>query len=47
MYNRRDDYYEAYLEEKSSKKPSTYNEVSNDYDEVKIQNHVIRTINLN
>ena len=37
MYNRRDDYYEAYLEEESSEKLSAYNEVSNDYEEVEIK----------
>ena len=37
MYNRRDEYYEAYLEEGSNENLATYNEVSNDYDEVEIK----------
>jgi len=37
MYNRRDDYYEAYLQEESSERLTAYNEVNNDYDEVEIK----------
>lgn len=37
MYNRRDDYYEAYLEEESDETLAAYNEVSDDYDEVEIK----------
>ena len=36
MYNRRDELYDAYMEEETKENEEAYNQICNDYDEIEM-----------